>query len=335
MRGVSLVMPFLNEAAYLPTVLASLAAQTVEPSRLRLIAVDDGSSDAGAALVRSWLAGRPLRGDVLVSGARSIARALNLALREAGEDDVIVRLDAHTVYEPDYLATILQAFEDLPGDVWCVGGSCVPAEASSFGEKLHAALFASRMGLGPSDYQHARNVREVASVYLGAWRPGVLQRVGGFDTGWRANEDAELAERIREAGGRVMWIPARSRYLVTRGARASIARWSRYGFWRAQTLKRHPRALRARHLAPPLALLGAAGLAASPARFALAPLFAGYATAVWATRPAGQEAAVTAASTVYFPLVQAGFAGGLLAGLFSGTGRNRLPAATGRAAASP
>jgi glycosyltransferase involved in cell wall biosynthesis len=328
-------MPFLNEAASLPALLRSLDAQNFEHARLRLIAVDDGSSDGSAQLVEAWLATGDIAGEVIAAGERSIPRALNRALGLVPPGDYVVRLDAHTLYDPDYVMTLIRSFEMLPDDVWCVGGSCVPMPPAGFGKQLHAALFTSRMGLGPSDYQHSEELREVASVYLGAWRPGVLARTGGYDPAWRANEDSELAERVREAGGRVMRVPARSQKIITRGAWAAVEQWSRYGFWRAQTLKRHPKALRARHLAPPLGLLAGLGLALSPARLALAPLFLAYAAAVWRARPADQSPAVTAASIGYFPVVQAGFACGLLAGLVSGTGRSRSRAATDRAAATP
>jgi glycosyltransferase involved in cell wall biosynthesis len=332
--GVSLIMPFLNEAAYLPALLDSLSAQSFEHARMTLIAVDDGSTDESAELVEAWVRSGLIRGRVVASGARSIPRALNVALKYVSPDDYVVRLDAHSLYDPDYVTSIVHAFETLPNDVWCVGGNCVPVAPADFGKRLHAALFTNRMGLGPSDYRHSEEVREVASVYLGAWRPGALVRAGGYDPDWRANEDAELAERIRAAGGRVMRVPARSQNFITRGARASIRQWSRYGYWRARTLKRHPKALRIRHVAPPIGLLGGLALVASPARVLLVPLFAAYAAAVWRFRRPGESAAITAASTLYFPLVQVGFACGMLAGLFSGKERTRSRAATDPAQAA-
>jgi hypothetical protein len=132
-----------------------------------------------------------------------------------------------------------------------------------------------------------------------------------------------------------MRIPAHSKKIITRGARSAIRQWTRYGYWRAQTLKRHPKALRARHLAPPLGLLAGLSLALSPARLLLAPMFVAYAAAVWRSRPPGESTAVTAASTLYFPLVQAGFACGLLTGMVSGTGRSRSRAAADPAPAAP
>ena len=314
---VCLVMPFHNEAAHLPAVLASLAAQTDgagRPLRPTLIAVDDRSTDGGAAIVERWLDETGWAGEVVPFDARNIASALNAGLARVPDDAYVIRVDAHTVYAPDYVATIMNAFAALPADVWCVGGNHELTPPTSFGRALHAALFSNPMGFGPADYRNFEAVRPVSSVYLGAWRPGVLRKLQGYDERWRANEDAELAERVREAGGSVVRVPAHSRKILTRGARAALVQWTRYGYWRAQTIAHHPRSVRLRHVAPPVALAGAVGLAISPARIALVPLAAVYAVATVMLRPAGQPIGVTAASLVYFPLVHAGYACGMIAG---------------------
>ena len=326
---IALIMTFRDEAANLPLVLASLAGQTLPRERLLLVAVDNGSLDDGAAVVRDWLVETGTEGQVLTLPRPSIPAALNAALGHVAPHDYVVRIDAHTLYAADYLETILRAFENLPGDVWCVGGSPEVTGQGSFGRELHVALFASPMGLGAADYRSSDQVRQVASVYLGAWRPGVLHRLGGYDEAWQANEDAELAERVREGGGRVFRVPARSRKVVTRGAYGAFAQWTRYGWWRAQTFKRHPGAIRPRHAAPPAALVLGTLLAVSPARPLLVPLGLAYAAAVWARRPRGQRLPVTLASMLYFPLVQAGYGAGMLAGALTGTARNpRLPEAS-------
>ncbi len=326
---VCLVMPFHNEAAHLPAVLASLAAQTDgsgRPLRLTLIAVDDRSTDDGAAIVQRWLAESGWAGSVVPFDARNIAAALNRGLSRVPDDAFVIRVDAHTVYAPDYVATILGAFATLPADVWCVGGNHELTEPTSFGRALHAALFSSPMGFGPADYRRFEDVRPVTSVYLGAWRPGVLRQLAGYDERWRANEDAELAERVREAGGSVVRVPAHSRKILTRGARAALEQWTRYGYWRAQTIAAHPRSVRLRHVVPPVALAGAVALAISPARIALVPLAAVYEVMTVMLRPPGQPAAVTAASLAYFPLVHAGYACGMIAGGIASLGRRSRPA---------
>jgi succinoglycan biosynthesis protein ExoA len=307
-------MPFLNEARHLPGVLASIEAQTIDRDRLFLIAVDNRSSDQGPALVADWLARTGVAGTIVVAEARSIPFALNTGLAYAGDDDIVVRLDAHTLYDPAYLATIADAFETLGADAWCVGGAPTPAPSEDFSSALGEALYSNPMGLGPADFRNAGGTRRVSTVYLGAWRPGILQRLGGFDERWLANEDCELTERIAEAGGSVMRIPVQCGRICTRGPVATVRQWSRYGFWRAQTFKRYPKAIRPRHVAVPAALVVALALLVSPLRLALAPLYALYALATVALRRRGERPLVTAATLGFFPLVHIGYALGLIVG---------------------
>ena len=318
---VCLIMPFLNEAPNLPEVLASLADQTYPHERLRLIAVDNGSSDGSAAIVAAWLARTGIAGEVCRLAERSIPRALNTALARVPPGSYVVRIDAHTRYAPDYVALVMAAFAELPGSAWCVGGSPDIVAPPGLSMQLHASLFNNPMGLGPAAYRSADRTGPVASVYLGAWRPGVLEAVGGYDETWRANEDAELAQRIQAAGGQVIRIPVRSQKIITRDAVSALKQWSKYGFWRAQTIVRHPRSLRWRHLAPPVAVVAAGVLAASRGRKALPLLYAAFAFMTVRLRPRTEPAAVTAASLVYFPLVHAGFGAGMLIGFGSAAAR--------------
>jgi hypothetical protein len=188
------------------------------------------------------------------------------------------------------------------------------------------------MGLGAAPYRFAQTEREVPHVYLGAWRPGILQRLGGFDETWLANEDSELNERLRLAGGRVMRIAADCKYIITRGALGAVKQWHRYGYWRAQTIKRHPQSLRPRHFAPPLALVGGLILLATPMRPALLGLFALFCAATVAGRRPGEPAAVTLASCFFFPVLHAANGLGLIRGMLAkGTRARPAPHIEGRA----
>ncbi len=311
------IMPFLNEARHLPAVLASLQEQTVPRNRLFIVGVDNGSSDGSDTLFATWLSHNGIAGQLVHEKMRSIPRALNAGLAQTADDDLIVRLDAHTIYEPDYLATIDAAFAALPPDVWCVGGAPTPyPQAHDYGHALGIALYSNPLGLGPADFRRdVAAAREVTTVYLGAYRPGVLTRLHGFDERWAANEDVELTERIRENGGRVFRVPVRMGRIATRGPAGMVRQWTRYGFWRMQTFRRYPRAVRMRHVAPPAALAVASVLALSRARAWLVPLYLTYALATVLARRRGERATVTAGTLLFFPLVHAGYACGLLAGL--------------------
>ena len=315
----SLIMPFLNEAAHLPATLASLGAQTIAHDRLFFIGIDNGSSDGSADLVRTWLARTGIAGRIETEAVRSIPRALNAAIALADPRDAIVRIDAHTLYGPAYIEAIADAFDSLPENVWCVGGAPTPPAPDSFVSGMLVALYTNPLGLGPADFR-AEHVepRAVDHVYLGAWRPGVLQKLGGYDERWRANEDSELSARVIEAGGRVFRIDAPCLRKEKRGLVGTVKQLSRYGYWRSQTLKRHPQMTRPRHLATPVALAGFVALIVSPWRRLAIAAYALYACAIFAKRKPGESTAVTAATLAFFPAVHAGFACGQIVGALGG-----------------
>ena len=314
-QSVALLMPMYNEAQDIDDTLASIAAQSYAHEAMYLIVVDGGSTDDSRERVEAWFAAGDIRGEVVTNLMRSIPTSLNAGLRRAKPEDIIVRLDAHTTYEPGYVSAIVAALDGLPPSVACVGGAQTPRQESRFDQALVVALYQNPMGLGGAPFRHSSEPRPVASVYLGAWRPGELQAAGGYDADWKANEDAELAARLRARGRESYFIPIASEYRVKRGPLEAVRQWGRYGFWRARTLRRHPREVRARHLVPPVVLASCMVLLATPFRGVVAALFVAYAAAVFARRRRGEAFAVTLASCVFFPACQVAWTCGLFVGL--------------------
>lgn len=309
------IMPVYNEAPHLPAVLESIQRQKFPRDRLYLVVVDGSSSDGSASIVRTWFAASGVRGCVLDNPRRGIPIALNLGLRCANPNDIVVRLDAHTLYGETYLLDAVEALENAAPDVACVGAAQRPMAGSTFAERLVEALYTNPMGLGGADFRTGDDVRSADSVYLGAWRPGVLSTCGGFNESMEANEDAELAARLRKAGFRVLRIPLACRFIINRGAWGVLRQWNRYGFWRAKMLRLHSDAIRGRHVLICVAALASIALAASPVRIVLVPAFAVYALAILLGRRKGEPLGVTLATLVFFPSLQFAFAAGMLAGL--------------------
>ncbi len=314
-------MPIYNERAALPETLASLAGQVLDALSVRYLFVDGGSQDGSAEIVASWLRDARREGCVIVNPQRTIPTSLNRALASVDADEIVVRLDAHTTYGPTYVRDIAAAFATLPDSVGCVGGAQTPDAPHSFDRALSVALMTSRMGLGGAAFRHARTPTAVAGVYLGAWRPGILAALGGFDERWEANEDAELAARLARAGYVTYWIPLESTYRLKRSALQTAAQWHRYGYWRAKTARAYPQTLRPRHLVPlaATAIGGALVLARKPRT--LGVLAALYSLAVIRANPPERSFGIALASCVYFPICHVGFAIGFARGIVSGIAR--------------
>jgi glycosyltransferase involved in cell wall biosynthesis len=298
--------------------LESIAAQSFDRRRLFLVAVDGNSEDGSAGILRDWFARTAIPGQVVSNPRRTIPVALNLGLKVATEQDVVLRLDAHTLYGPSYVEEAVRVLGEAPPDVACIGCAQIPVAGTTLRERIVEALYTNPMGLGGADFRVGTGVRDVENVYLGVWRPGVLQRAGGFNETMEANEDAELSARICRMGYRIVRVPLPCRCLMKRGLLGSIRQWNRYGYWRAKMLQRHPDFIRVRHVVSPAAAVTALVLAISPIRVFLIPAYALYAALVFRYRAQGEPLSVTLGTVVYFPWLQFAFAAGMFAGLLTG-----------------
>jgi succinoglycan biosynthesis protein ExoA len=315
-RRIVLIMPVRNEGRDVGDVLASLEAQTIAHERLHLFAVDGESVDNTRAILADWFSKSTIGGEILTNPRHTIPTSLNLGIAHATIEDHIVRLDGHTIYGPDYLRQLIEALESAPEDVACTGGPQHPIAADDdFGHCVVATLYSNRFGLGGSEHRISQARRYVSQVYLGAWRAGILQEIGGFDERWKANEDSEICARMLEAGYRILWLPVESRYRINRGMWRTIRQWGGYGYWRAQTLRRHPSIARPRHYAAPIGLLVAAAIAISPARIVLPFFYLMYIVLVCLKRDRSESFAVTAMSFLFLPGCQVAWAAGVIRGI--------------------
>jgi len=313
---VALVMPMRNESADLPATLESIARQTIDKSRVRFIAVDGGSTDGSAEMVAAWLARSGFDGEVVPNPERRIPIALNIGARSAGADALIVRLDAHTTYGPTYVEDVVRAFETGPADIGNVGCAQIPAPTTDFERAVVGELLTHPLGLARIGVRELSRPTPVETVYLGSWRPGLLFDLGGFDERWIANEDSELEARLRAAGWKLLLIPSDNLYKVNRGIWATARQWGGYGFWRAQTSRRFPHELRARHFIPAALLIAAIFLLFTPWRWIDAAAYLVYAAAVIALRDRRRPFAVALGCCFAFPLFQIAWTIGFLRGIF-------------------
>ena len=315
MTPVTLLMPLYNEAADIGDVLASLSRQTYPLAATNVVIVDGGSTDGSREAAQRWLAESGASGVVIDNPRRTIPTSLNLGFAHARRGDIVIRLDAHTTYACNYVEAIVTAFAAEPATVACIGGAQLPRPETRFDLAVVTALYTNPLGLGGASFRQASQPVRARGVYLGAWRPGVVEAAGGFDERWVANEDGELAARIRKLGYETVLIPVRSEYRVKRGPWSAVRQWGRYGYWRAQTLLRHPGELRIRHLAPPVALIACALLLFTPLRGLVGPLYAVYFAGIFWKRDPGEPLRVTLATAVFFPACQLAWGIGLLCGL--------------------
>ena len=253
--SVSVVLPTLNERGFVRDCLDTLVVQDY-PAIIEILVVDGGSVDGTTDIVAEF--GPPVR---LVHNPRvTAAAALNVGLEHA-KGEIIVRADAHTLYEPDYVRRCVEVLEETGAQN--VGGGMRAVGTTNFGRAV-AAVTSSPFGIGPGKFHYASEVAEVDTVYLGCFRRSTLEELGGYDESrlqWGA-EDHELNFRLRKAGGRIVLDPSiRSSYFPRETPRRLARQYFNYGIGKVSTLAKHRALPTWRPLVPAALVAASAGLA--------------------------------------------------------------------------
>ena len=252
---VSVVLPTLNERDHVVDCLTSLLAQdyTID----EILVVDGGSTDGTTALAR----GIDERVRVVDNPRTTAAAAMNIGLTEA-RHDLVVRVDAHSVYAPDYVRRSVETLTETGAAI--AGGPMRPVGRTSFGRAVAAAT-SSPIGIGNGRFHYATEACDVETVYLGTFDRRTIVAAGGYDEAgiqWAA-EDQELAFRVRQQGGRIRLDPSiRSWYTPRETPRAVWNQYRNYGLCKASTLRKHGRLPYLRPLAPAALVAGTAGVVA-------------------------------------------------------------------------
>jgi len=262
-RSILVVIPTLNEARTIETVIASLLADPPPDARVALVVADGGSSDGTQAIVAGVAARRP-EVQLLQNPHRLQSAAVNLAARQHGNGvDVLVRCDAHAIYPVGFVRQLVESLDRTGADAVVVpmdstGDNCVQRAVAWVSDTL--------VGSGGSAHRGGRRSAFVDHGHHAAFRMASFLRAGGYDESFTHNEDAELDCRQRALGSRI-WLDADIR--LAYHPRATLgALWRQYfnyGRGRSRTVRRHPGSWRPRQLAVPANLvLCIAGIALAP-----------------------------------------------------------------------
>jgi succinoglycan biosynthesis protein ExoA len=272
MADVSIIIPCYNEQATIRFLLNAIASQTFALAEMEVIIADCLSSDRTRQVISEFQHENPeLSLTVVDSPKRSIPAAVNLAL-SAAKGETIIRLDAHSIPQNDYVERCVQALEQGLGDN--VGGVWqIQAGGSGWVSRAIAAAAAHPLGVGDARYRYASQAGPVDTVPFGAFRRELIERIGAFDETLLTNEDYEFNVRVRQHGGRVWLDPDIRCVYFARPSLKSLARqYWRYGYWKARMLRRYPGTIRWRQALPPLFVVSLAGLLLLSPWFSLARL---------------------------------------------------------------
>jgi glycosyltransferase involved in cell wall biosynthesis len=255
MIKVSVIVPCFNEQATIQQLLEAVYGQSYPINEIEVIVADGLSTDHTRDVIRDFQAYHPgLSIRIIDNIKRAIPSGLNRAI-EAAQGNYIVRMDAHSIPDRNYIKNCINGLDKGLGDN--IGGIWkIQPGATTWIAKAIAVAAAHPLAVGDALYRIGGTAQEVDTVPFGAFQRGLIDKIGMFDETLLTNEDYEFNTRVRQFGGKVWLDPSiQSVYYARSSLKELSQQYWRYGYWKAQMLRRYPKTLRWRQFLPPLFVL--------------------------------------------------------------------------------
>lgn len=278
MQTVSVIVPCRNEIRHIVPFLKSLLTQTTDPQLECEFLIADGlSNDGTRELLNEWRS-RFKNLAILDNERQTVSSGLNAAI-DSAKGEIVIRMDVHSEYAPDYIAQCVAALKQTGADN--VGGPAL-AIGDSYIQNAICLAYRSPFGCGGARFHDPSYEGYVDTVTYGCWRRATLDRVGRFDETFVRNQDDELNLRIVRKGGRIWQTPRIRSWYRPRASLAALWRqYSQYGYWKVHVMRKHKLPASWRHLVPAgfcaaLIVLGIASLFLTSSRYILLAVCAAY-----------------------------------------------------------
>ena len=244
--NISIISACRNEVRHIGEFLDSIGQQNLDGYTWEVIVADGMSTDGTREFLEYYSKNRP-QFRVIGNPGKIVSTGLNAAIR-AAKGEIIIRMDAHTMYAADYSARCIETLEKTGADN--VGG---PARTKVTGviPRAVAAAYHSRFSTGGARFHQDNFEGYVDTVTYGCWKKTTLERLGLFDETLVRNQDDEMNLRIVRGGGKVYQNPAIvSWYSPRPSISALFKQYFQYGFWKVKVIQKHGRPGSWRHLVP-------------------------------------------------------------------------------------
>jgi cellulose synthase/poly-beta-1,6-N-acetylglucosamine synthase-like glycosyltransferase/peptidoglycan/xylan/chitin deacetylase (PgdA/CDA1 family)/spore germination protein YaaH len=197
---VAVVVPAYNEETVIVRTVRSVLRSDYK--QLRVIVMDDGSTDATVAVVREAYAKEIAAGSVTVLTKPNAgkAEALNYALEHISEE-FYVGIDADTVIAPDAISRLICHFADPR--IGAVAGNAKVGNRVNLWTRWQALEYITSQNFERRALD-LFNVVTVVPGAIGAWRTDAVRQGGGYPINTVA-EDADLTMSLLEQTYKVIY----------------------------------------------------------------------------------------------------------------------------------
>jgi cellulose synthase/poly-beta-1,6-N-acetylglucosamine synthase-like glycosyltransferase len=199
--AVAVLVPAYNEEKVIEKTVRSALASSYR--NLRVIVIDDGSSDRTLEVARAAFRAEEASGRVLILSKPNSgkAEALNFGLQHLREEEVFIGIDADTVVAPGAVSLLVAHFANP--SVGAVAGNAKVGNRVNLWTRWQALEYITSQNFE----RRALNSLGAVSVVpgaLGAWRTAAVREAGGYHSDTVA-EDADLTMALLQRGYRVQY----------------------------------------------------------------------------------------------------------------------------------
>lgn len=206
--AVTLLVPCHNEAVSLDATCSALSKLSYPD--LRVVFIDDSSTDNTVDLIRKWLPKVPFFHLLRLTSNQGKAKALNCGLQGAVHTPITVIIDADTLITTDTLKWLVAPFTYQPR-LGAVTGNPLVYNRDNLLENLQTAEFASILGLIKRSQRSLGRVLTISGC-LTAFRTNVLKEIGGFSSR-SATEDIDITWAMQKSFHEVWFEPRAVGYI--------------------------------------------------------------------------------------------------------------------------
>lgn len=201
---VTLIIPTLNEENHIERCINSLINQSYPFEKTKVLVVDGGSSD-NTKNILDKLTSKYKNIRYLCNTKRIQSVAFNIGV-ENSSSPFVIRLDAHAVYNKDYIKYIIEGLQDKTyGNV---GGRWeMMSQSKTIIGESNAIINQMRFAIGGADFRVNDERKEVETVPFGGFRRDVIEEIGEMNPNLPRGEDNEYNRRILDRGYKILFDP--------------------------------------------------------------------------------------------------------------------------------
>lgn len=233
---VSIIIPCRNEETFISECLDSIIANDYRKDKLEILVVDGRSKDKTRKIVEAYAYKYSFIR--LIDNPKKITpAALNTGIRSS-KGEIIIRMDAHAVYEKKYISKCTKYLFEYQADN--VGGTMITkARNDTLIGKAIVFSLSHRFGVGNSVFRTgAKEPVLVDTVFGGCYKREIFNKIGLFNELLKSSQDMEFNLRLKKSGGKILLIPDIVCYYYTLSDFKSFCKNNyRNGFWAIYPIK--------------------------------------------------------------------------------------------------